>query len=129
MTFAVHFLHGGVIGVFMGNKERGFNVATVGVFAFPVEYFFVQLDVVVVDGVVEGDGDHLGHILCGKVARNCGTILGTETIGKDTHRGVTWWRPVRIVIDVWKKWSRLGVAPTFLWWKVGRNAMGAAPAF
>lgn len=106
MTFAVHFLHGGVIGIFMRNKERRFNVATVGVFTFAVEYFFVQLNVVVVDRVVECNRNHLWYILCWKVARNCGTILRTETIRKDTHGRITWRGPVWIVIDIWKKCFR-----------------------
>lgn len=142
VTFAVHFLHGGVIGVFMRDKECRLNVATVRVFAFPVEYFFVQLDVVVVDRVVESDGYHLRHVLSGEVAWDGGAVFRAETVGEDADGGIAWRCPVRIVVDVYKgrtfrvrnvardiRSLRLTAAPTFLRWKVGRHALGAAPAF
>lgn len=65
VTLAVHFLHGRVVGVLVGDEVGGFDVATVGILTFPVEYILVQFDVVVVDGVVERDRDHLRHVFGG----------------------------------------------------------------
>lgn len=62
MTLAVCLLYGGIISIFVGHEERGFDVTAVGVLALSVEDLLVELDVVVVDGVIEGDGDHLGNV-------------------------------------------------------------------
>lgn len=83
-----------------GVTHRGFNVAAVGVLALAVEDFLVQLDVVVVDGVVEGDGDHHGHVLGWKVAGHGGSVLRAEAVGQNAHRGVAWRSAVGIGLDV-----------------------------
>lgn len=62
VALAVSLLHGGVVGVFVGDEVSGFDIAAVRVLAFSVKYFLVEFDVVVVDGVVKGDCDHLRHI-------------------------------------------------------------------
>lgn len=62
MSFTMGLVDSRVVGVLMGDEKSRFNVATVGVLAFSVEDFFVELNVVVVDSVVESDGDHLGDI-------------------------------------------------------------------
>lgn len=103
VTFPVHLLNGRVVGVFVGHEEGGLDVAAVGVLAVTVEDFFVQLDVVVVDGVIEGDGDHLRHIFGGQVARNGGSIFRTEAVWKDADRWVAGWRSVGVVVNIWKE--------------------------
>jgi len=75
MTFSVRFLHRGIIGVFVRNEERGFDVASIGVFALTVEYLFVQLDVIVIYSVVKSYGDHLRNFFRWKVIRNSGTVF------------------------------------------------------
>jgi len=82
MTLSVDFLNSGVVAVLMGNEERGLNVASVGVFAATVKHGVVQFDVVVVDGIVEGDHDHLWHLFDVQVGRDSGSILRAETVGQ-----------------------------------------------
>lgn len=52
----------------MTDEECRLDVASVRVLPFAVEHFFVQFDVVVVDGVIEGNGYHLGNVLCREVS-------------------------------------------------------------
>ena len=54
----------------MRNKETGFDVAAVGIFPLLVEDFTVEVNVVIVDGIVEGDGDHLRHVLAVGASRS-----------------------------------------------------------
>lgn len=63
MSLTVCFLDCGVIGVFMAYKEGSLDVAAVGIFALAVKHFFVQFNVVIVDGIVKSDGDHLRDVL------------------------------------------------------------------
>lgn len=42
---------------------RGFNVAAIGILSLPIEHLLIQIDVVIVNGIVEGDGNHHGNIL------------------------------------------------------------------
>lgn len=66
VTLAVSLLDGGVVGVLVGDEEGGLDVAAVGVAPLTRgKHFLVQLDVVVVDGVIEGDDDHLGNVFRG----------------------------------------------------------------
>lgn len=61
MTKTVHLLSGGVVVVFVGHEESGFDGAAVGVESV-LEDELVQIHVVDVDGIVEGDCDHLRHV-------------------------------------------------------------------
>lgn len=100
VSFPVHFLHGRVVGVLVGHEEGGLDVATVRVLAFPIEDLLVQADVVVVDGIVEGDRDHLRHVLGGEIAGDRGTVLGTEAVGQYADSRVTGRCSVRVVVHV-----------------------------
>lgn len=105
VTFAVHFLRRGIVGVLVRYEVGGLYVAPVGVLAFAVEDLFVQLDVVVVDGVVESDGDHLGHVFGREVSGDGGAIFRTETVGQVAHGGVARWGAVGIVVDICNNFS------------------------
>lgn len=100
VTLPVHFLDGGVVSVLVGHEEGGLDIATVRILPFSVEDLFVETDVVVVDSVVEGDSDHLWDVLRWQVARNHGSILGAEAIGKDTDHWVTRGCSVGVVVHV-----------------------------
>lgn len=50
------------------------DLAAVGVATGAVEDLFVEVDVVDVDGAVEGEGDHLGHVGWFQVTGDSGTI-------------------------------------------------------
>lgn len=80
MSLAVRLLHCGIIGVLVRYEERGLDVTAIGILAVSVEDIFVQLDVVVIDCIIECDGDHLGNILGWEVSRDSSAILGTETV-------------------------------------------------
>jgi len=77
----VGFLHRRVVGVLVRHEESGFDVTTVGVPAFAIEYFLVQFDVVVVDGIVKGDRNHLRDFLGGQVVWYSGAVFGAEAVG------------------------------------------------
>lgn len=62
VTFAVSFLNSGVVGIFVRNEVGCFDVTTIRILALSVEHFFVEFDVVVIDGIIEGDGDHLWYV-------------------------------------------------------------------
>lgn len=80
MALAMCLLHSGVVGVLVRYEEGGFDVAAVGVFAVSVEDVLVQLDVIIVNGIIESDGDHLGNILRWEVSRDRRAVLGAETV-------------------------------------------------
>ena len=73
-----------------------------------VEDFTVEVNVIVIDGIVEGDSNHLRHVFTVRTSRtdrakftgNLGTVLGTETVRKLANGGITWWCPIRIGIDI-----------------------------
>lgn len=71
----MHLLYRGIVGVFMGDEISGLNVASIGILALSIENILVQLDVVVVDRIIEGDGDHLRHVFGGQVSRDGGTVF------------------------------------------------------
>lgn len=62
VSFAMRFLHSGIIAVFVRDEESCLNVAPIGVLAFSIKDIFVQLNVVVVNGIVESNGDHHRNI-------------------------------------------------------------------
>ena len=113
VTLIVHLLNGRVVGVLVRHEEGGLDVTAVGVLALTVEDLAVQVDVVVVDGVVEGDGDHLGDVLAvgargadvAQLAGDLGSVLGTEAVGQFANIVVTRGRPVRIGVDIYGKSS------------------------
>jgi len=101
VALAVGLLNGGVVGVLVGDEESGLDVAAVGVAPLAsAEHFLVQLDVVVVDGIIEGDDNHLGNVTRGKIAWDLGSVLGTEAVWKDANSGVARRSAVGIIVDI-----------------------------
>jgi len=82
VSLSVDLLNGGVVAVLMGNVESGLDVATVGVFASAVEHEVVQVDVVVVDGVIEGDHNHLWDLFEVQVGWDSGSVFRAEAVGQ-----------------------------------------------
>lgn len=74
MALARSLLDCRVVGVLVGDEVGGLDVAAVGILA-ALEHLFVELNVVVVDGIVERDRDHHGHILGRQIAGNRGAIF------------------------------------------------------
>lgn len=62
MSLSMQVLDCGIIGVLVRDEEGTLDLTTVGVGALAIEDFFVQIDIVDVDGTIEGDGDHLRYI-------------------------------------------------------------------
>lgn len=100
MAQAVGLLDGGVVGVLVANKEGSLDIAAIGIFALAIEHLLVQLNVVVVDGIVEGDGDHLRDVLGLKVAGDGGAVLRAEAVGQNADGWVTGRSAVGIVFDI-----------------------------
>ena len=55
------YLNCRVVGVLVGYKECSFDVTSVGVFPHSIEDLIVKINVIDIDSIVEGYGDHLGH--------------------------------------------------------------------
>jgi hypothetical protein len=85
---------------------RGFNVASVWVLSLSVKDIFVQIDVVVVDGIVERDGDHHGNIFRRQIPGHSRAILRAEAIGQNAHSWIARWRTVGIVVDICNLWRK-----------------------
>lgn len=103
VSFPVRFLYRRIIRVFVRYEKRGFDVAPVRISALAVEYLFVQFDVVVVDGVVESDRDHLRHFFVRQVVGYSGTVFGTETVGQNAHGRVAGRRAIRVVVVIYTR--------------------------
>ena len=98
----------------MRHKEGGLDITPVRVLPLSIEYLIVQINVVVVDGIIKCDSNHLGHILAvgtsgansAEPSGNLGSILGTETVGQFADGGVTDWSTVGISLDICKGQSK-----------------------
>jgi len=89
----------------VGHKEGGFDVTAIGISPLSVEDLVVKVNVVVVDGIVEGNCDHLWDsvtsiVARAKVSRNLRTIFGAETVRQLADVLVAEWSPVRIVFNI-----------------------------
>lgn len=103
MSFTVCFLNGRIVTVFVWDKECRFDITTIWIFSLSIKDIFVQLNVVVVNGIIKGNCNHHGNIFGGQIPRNCSSIFGTEAIRQDTNCGITWGSAIWIVIDVCTK--------------------------
>jgi len=99
VTSAVQILHGRVVGVLVVHEEGGADLAAVGILALTVEDVLVQVDVVDVDGAVERERDHLGHLVGLDVAGDAGAVGRAEAVGQHALSGVSVGRAVRIGLD------------------------------
>lgn len=62
MTLSVHLLNGRIVGVLVRNEEGALDGATVRVVSTFLEDFIVNVNVVVIDGIIKGNHDHLGNL-------------------------------------------------------------------
>ena len=82
VSLPVQLLHRGVVGVSVRHEEGALDGAAVGVDGLAVEDLLVEVDVVGVDGAVEGDGDHLGDLVRVDVAGDPGAVRRAEAVGQ-----------------------------------------------
>ena len=92
-------MDGGVVGVLVTDEERSLDLAAVGVDVLVFEDLLVDVDVVDVDGAVEGEGDHLGHLGHFEVAGDLGAVGGAEAVGEDALTRVALLRRVGVFVD------------------------------
>ena len=83
----------------MGNVEGTLEGTSIGILSFAIENSLKQINVVRINGTVEGDGDHLRNLGRINVARDSGTIRRTKAIWKLTLAQVAVWSAVGILID------------------------------
>ena len=88
----------------MRDKESALDVTTIGVSPV-VEDLFVEVDVSDVDGVIEGESDHLRYsgapvILWTQVSGHLGTILRAEAVRQSAESLVTLGSTVRISVSI-----------------------------
>ena len=86
VTLAVHLLDGRVVGILMRDEEGSLDHTSVGVVAAFFEDFIVEIDVVVVDGVVESDGNHLRNCVWLELSRDLSSVNRAEAVGKNALR-------------------------------------------
>ena len=67
----------------MRGEESSSDLTTVRVLTLSIEDVIVQVNVVHVDGTVEGDGDHLGNLAGLDVAGDTSSVSRAETIGEN----------------------------------------------
>lgn len=96
MSFPVKILYCGVISVFVVNEERSTNLAAVWVLSVSIEDFFVEIDVVDVDGSVKSNCDHLGNLVGLNLAGDPGSVSRAETVGQGALVGVAIGSPVGV---------------------------------
>lgn len=101
VALSVHLLDCGIVGVLVRHEEGCLDITAVWIFALAIEDIFVEADVVVVDGVIEGDCDHLRYILGWEVAGYRGTVLRAEAVGQGTYGGIARWSSIGIIVHVW----------------------------
>lgn len=100
VSFPVSFLYRRIVGVLVRHEERGFDVTPVGIPSFSIEYFLVQFDVVVVDGIVKGDRNHLRDFFGRQVVWYSGAVFGAETVGQNAHGWIARRCAIRIIIVI-----------------------------
>ncbi len=118
MSKVVHVLDGRVVAVLVRHKESSLDVTSIGVLALFVKDLLIKVDVVVVDGIVEGDGDHLGNVVTvgssgsnsAKTAGNLSSVLRAETVGKFADVCVASGSAVRIGVN----FCQVKVSKTYL---------------
>lgn len=67
-------------------------------FEADLEQTVVEIDVVVVDRIIKGNGDHLRHSVWFELAGNLSSVAGAEAIGEDTNSWVTGGCAVRVFV-------------------------------
>ena len=100
VSSSVEFLYCAVIGVLVRDKERSLDGASVGVLAIRMEDVVVEVHVIYVDGVVEGDGHHLWGIHGIQVAGDSRAVCAAKAVGQDAHAQVARGSPVRVLVHV-----------------------------
>ena len=81
VALVVELVDHGVVGVLVGDVEGCVDGAPVGIFlALREQLTRVQIPVLVVDGVVEGDDHHLGDVLRYEAAGHQGAVHGAEAV-------------------------------------------------
>lgn len=96
MSFPVKILNSGVVGIFVVDEEGSANLAAVRVLPVSIEDFFVEVDVVDVDGSVEAECDHLGNLVGLDLAGDPGSVSGAEAVGQGALVGVAVGSPVGV---------------------------------
>lgn len=99
MTATVKLLHSRVVRILVRNIEGSLQATAIGVLPFAIEDLLEEVNVVGVNGTVEGDGDHLRNLSGVNVSGNPGTIRGAETIRELTLAEVTVGGPVGVLVD------------------------------
>lgn len=83
----------------MRHVEGALHAAAVGVGTLSIEDLLEDSNVVRVDGTIEGDGDHLGHLRWLQTSGNPGTIRRAEAVRQLTLAEITIGGPVGILVN------------------------------
>merc|ERR1719223_2384769 len=99
MTSTVKLLNTRVIGIFVRNIERCLQRTSIGILAFTIEDPLEKINVVRVDGSIEGNSDHLRNLSRIDISRDPGTIRRTETVRELTLAKITVRSSIGILIN------------------------------
>lgn len=99
VSLPVQLLYSWVVGVLVGDEESTLGRASVGVVTTVLEDTLIDDDVVVVDGVIESDGDHLGNGVGFELAWNLCAVRWAIAVGQDTLGLITRWGTIGIPVD------------------------------
>lgn len=102
MAPPVQFLYSRIVGVLMRHEEGALDLASVRVVPSFPEDSVVDVDVVVVDGIIESDGDHLGDCVGLQLSGDLGSVWGAETVGEDALVLVARGSSVGVLVNGWK---------------------------
>ena len=108
VTQSVHVLYRRVVGVVVRHEECTFDITSVGIPPLLVEDFTVQVNVSNIDGVVEGECDHLRDsvtpvVLRAEIAGHLSSILRAEAVRKLAESFITRRSSVWIILTVYSK--------------------------
>lgn len=94
-------LHVLIVGIRMRYIERAANGASIGIASVRrKQHLGEKLPVVVIDGVVKGQQNHLWYIVCHEITRDLSAILGAEAMGQLTFAWITYSGCIRIVLYI-----------------------------
>ena len=88
----------------MGHEEGGLNITAIGI-SPSSEDLVVKVNVVVVDGIVKSDCDHLWDplaviIVWTEISWHLRPVLRAEAVGQLADLFVAWRGPVGIIVDI-----------------------------
>ena len=114
VTFSMHFLNRRIVCVFVWHKKCRLNWTAIRVIPTLFEDLLIDINVIVIDGVVEWYHNHLGNVCRLQFAGDLGPIRWTETVRQNALTLVTGRSSVRVLFNSFQLRKKLIVLQLFL---------------